>query len=195
MKPGSLIGIWIAGVFAGAILGALTNVINGQVSPLYFRNIMGWHNVADISRTIVAQGIFEGLICGLALSTVFTVVVGIVSKASCPFPHGAQYLAYLMGLALVCWIIGGLLAMLLASLSPEFYMRAFIGVPEEAGPRLRDAWVGGSIWGIQFGGAAAVLVVAVLFGAGWKRKERTQQTHAEATSTTAPSTASEASDA
>ncbi len=49
----------------GGILGALTNYINGNVSPLYFQNVMHWNGVSDVPGAAIGQGIFEGLICGL----------------------------------------------------------------------------------------------------------------------------------
>ncbi len=144
-------------------------MINGRVSPDYFRNILRWHEVVAIERAILAQGIFEGLICGLVLSTVFATVVGLVSKAECSYRLGVRYIGFLLALALACWCVGGLLGMLLASVSPEFYGRTFIGVPDDLGPRICYAWVGGSIWGVQFGGTAALVVVCVLFRAAWRR--------------------------
>jgi O-antigen/teichoic acid export membrane protein len=33
---------------------------------------------------------------------------------------------------------------------------------------LQYAWVGGSIWGLQFGGLASVIVGSVLFRAKWR---------------------------
>lgn len=171
MRPVSLIGIWLSGILGAAVLGIAANAINSQVSPLYFRNVMHWHDVSNITRAIIAQGIFEGLLCGLGLSTIFAVVVGIVSKVSCPLSLGVRYVGYLLLLALACYAAGGVLAVLLAALSAEFYSRAFVGVPEETAARLRYAWVGGSIWGVQFGGAAAVLVISVIFRAAWRSRE------------------------
>ncbi len=47
-RPFALVGLALTGVLTGAALGALTNCINGRVSPLYFRNILGWHDVDDV---------------------------------------------------------------------------------------------------------------------------------------------------
>jgi len=41
--------------------------------------------------------------------------------------------------------LGGVVSMGLATLSPEFYPHAVRGAPEDFGPMLRYAWVGGSI--------------------------------------------------
>ena len=58
----------------------------------------------------------------------------------------------------------------LATLSPEFYRSAFVGVPNEFGPMLRYAWVGGSIWGAEFGGLVSVVVGLVILRANWRRQ-------------------------
>ncbi len=167
-RPGALIGVAFSGVLLGAILGAITNSVNGWVSPLYFRNIMRWDDVQDIWRASIAQGILEGILFGLAFAVVFTAVVGIVSKARSPYGLAAVHLALIGVAALVCWALGGVVAMGLATLSPEFYRHAFHGVPEDFGQMLRYAWVGGSIWGVQFGGLASVIVGSVLFRAKWR---------------------------
>jgi hypothetical protein len=59
---------------------------------------------------------------------------------------------------MVCWLIGGITAMGLGALSPEFYRRAFFGVLEEFGAKLSYAWVGGSIWGLEPGGLLSVVL-------------------------------------
>ncbi len=93
-RPFALIGLAVTGILAGAVLGALTNCINGLVSPLYFCNILGWHDVDDVWRASIAQGIFEGLIFGLFLALVFTIVVGCVSKARCSYRFGVGTLLF-----------------------------------------------------------------------------------------------------
>ncbi|WP_206108072.1 hypothetical protein [Paludisphaera soli] len=167
-RPGALVGLAIAGVATGAALGALTNAVNGRVSPEYFRRILHWEGVADVATAAVAQGIFEGLLFGLGLSLIFATVVGVVSHARCPLRVSGGYLLAIGGAALACWAVGGLLAVGLATLSPEFYRAAFRAAPEGAEALLRFAWVGGSIWGLEFGGLAAVVVASVLFRARWR---------------------------
>ncbi len=56
-RPFALVGLAVTGVLTGAAMGALTNSINGWVDPVYFRNILGWHDVDDVQRAIIAQGI------------------------------------------------------------------------------------------------------------------------------------------
>lgn len=158
-------------VIAGGFLGASTNAVNGAVSPEYFRKIMGWDHVQHIWLAAIAQGILEGLIYGVMFSIVFTLVVGIVSRVKCGFVFAFRYLVGILLAIYCCWAIGGILAMGLASLSPEFYRNTFIGVPESFVPMLRYAWVGGSIWGAMFGGLLSLVIGCVLFAAGWRRHQ------------------------
>ena len=171
-KPATLVGIALAAIGAGAVLGALTNAVNGAVSPAYFRNILSWHHVEDIWRAAIAQGIFEGLIYGVIFSTVFTLVVGLVSKARAPFGFALKHLAFAGGIALLAWCLGGLAAMGLAILSPDFYRSTFIGVPSELGEMLKYAWVGGSIWGVLFGAVLSVVIASIMAAADWRRRNR-----------------------
>lgn len=144
-------------------LGALTNAINSQVSPEYYVTILGWAGVQDIRAAAIAQGLFEASLYGAGLGVLFAVAVGWISRGTFTLRAVLPYLAGSALGALASWTLGGLFAMGLASLSPEFYRGHFDGVPEERGPMLCYAWVGGSIWGIEGGGIAAVLFAIVLF--------------------------------
>jgi hypothetical protein len=168
-RPLALAGIAFTGIAASAVFGAATNAVNGAVSPTYFINILGWHDVQNVWRASIAQGIFEGLVFGVLFSLIFTTGVGIISHATCRYTFALKYLGGVVAGGCLCWALGGVLAMGLAALSPEFYRRAFIGVPEETGPMLRYAWVGGSIWGAQFGGLVCIILGLVIFRAKWRR--------------------------
>lgn len=166
IRPGALVGLAVGGVALGAVLGAATNAVNGRVSPEYFRAVMHWDEVTDVGRAAIAQGVFEGLLFGVGLSLIFTTVVGVADRARCPLRTSTRYLGAIAVAALAFWAIGGLLAIGLATLSPEFYRHAFRGVPEDPAAMLRYAWVRGSIQGLQLGGLAAVLLASILFAAG-----------------------------
>ena len=159
------------GVFAGAALGAVTNAVNGWVSPLYFVTILRWRGVEDVWRASIAQGVFEGLLFGTFFSLVFTAGVGIITRASCSYGFAVRHLLGIVAGALLCWLLGGLAAMGLATLSPEFYRRTFMGVPEEFGPMLAYAWVSGSIWGVQLGGLLSVVLGLVVLRGNWRRSQ------------------------
>ena len=170
-QPVALVLIATTVIVGGAVIGASTNAINGAVSPLYFRNIMRWQDVENIWRATIAQGIFEGLVYGIMFSIVFTSVVGFVTRARCTFSFAFRHLLAIVVAIYCCWAAGGLIAMGLATLSPEFYRRAFLGVPDDFAPMLRYAWVGGSIWGAMFGGLVAVVIGSILFAVRWRRAQ------------------------
>jgi hypothetical protein len=154
---------------ASGFLGGTTNAVNGWVSPTYFVTILRWQGVEDVWRASIAQGIFEGLIFGVFFSLVFTIATGIITRASCTLGFALRHLLGILAGVYVCWAFGGLAAIGLAALSPEFYRRAFYGVPQEMGPMLRYAWVGGSIWGAELGGLVSVLIGLVVLRANWRR--------------------------
>lgn len=170
IRPGAPIGLAILGIALGPTIGALTNAVNGRASPEYFRAVMRWGEIRDVGRAAIAQGAFEGLLLGGAMSLVFTAVVVWTSRARCPLRTSSRYLAAIAATALACWALGGLLATALASLSPEFYRHAFVGVPDDRSAMLRYAWVGGSIMGMQLGGLAALIVASALFPAAWRAR-------------------------
>jgi hypothetical protein len=175
-RPLDLAAVALTGVVAGGVLGAITNAVNGWVSPQYFVAILGWHDVEDVWRASIAQGLFEGLLFGVFFSLIFSAVSGLITRASCPYAFAFKHVLGILAGALVCWGLGGLAGMGLASLSPEFYRRAFIGVPAEFGPMIRYAWVGGSIWGLELGGLAAVILGLVVLRSNWRREMLSRMT-------------------
>jgi hypothetical protein len=169
VRPLALFGIAVSGVLASATLGAITNAINGWVSPQYFIAILGWRGVQDVWRASIAQGILERLCFGVFFSLVFTVGVGIITRASCSYGFAVRYPLGIIAGAFVCWLIGGVAGLGLAALSPEFFRRTFISVPEVFGPMLAYAWVGGSIWGVELGGLVSVFLGLVVMRGDWRR--------------------------
>ncbi len=147
-------------------------MVNGAISPLYFQNILRWHGIQDVWRACIAQGIFEGLIYGFIFSIIFTSVCGIVTKGECTYLQILKFLLAILVAIIICWSLGGIIAMGLAKLSPEFYRRAFRGVPNEPGPMLRYAWVGGSIWGEVLGGFLSAILGSIIFRNKWKKQYR-----------------------
>ncbi len=168
-RPFALGALAVSGIFACAVVGGSTNAVNGLVSPLYFVTVLGWHGVEDVWRAAIAQGIFEGLLFGLFFTLIFTVGTGIITSVSCTYLFACQHLLGVLGGGYVFWLLGGLAAMGLATLSPEFYRAAFFGVPKDFGPMLGYAFVGGSIWGVEFGGFVSVIVGLVVLRANWRR--------------------------
>ena len=157
----------LTSIIGGGILGALTNFINGKVSPVYFQNVMHWGDVSDVPRAAIGQGIFEGLICGLIFGTILVTAVSLISKLRLSIRYSLSCLGFLFGATFLAWCAGGVLAVLLAWISPEFYRKAFIGVPEDLSGMLWYAWVGGSIWGVQFGGFGLLIILIAVFRTRW----------------------------
>ncbi|AMM51685.1 hypothetical protein TH61_11530 [Rufibacter sp. DG15C] len=164
--------LWIAitSVLASGFVGASTNFINGYVSPTYYRNIMGW-DFEGIWAASVAQGIFEGLLYGIVFTLIFILTISLVTKGQATFRFGASHLLRIMGFVYLSWVIGGLIAIGLATLSPDFYTRTFINVPEDFGLMIGYAWVGGSIWGALFGGLFGTVLGAFSVWTNWKSLE------------------------
>ena len=169
----ALFGIAATAVLASGLLGGVTNSINGLVSPQYYVAILHWHEVGDVWRAAVAQGIFEGLCFGVFFSTVYSVGLGLMTRVACTYRFGVRHLCGVVAGAFVFWLIGGAAALGLATLSPDFYRKTFYGVPSEAGPMLRFAWVGGSIWGVELGGVVSVILGLVIVRASWQRRVAT----------------------
>jgi len=168
-RPMTLIGIAITGVLVSALFGGITNAFNDWVSPNYFVVVMQWDGIDDTGLASVAQGILEGIIFGVIFSLLFTVATGLITLASCSFGFAFRHMLWILLGVFGCWVVGGLLAMGLATLSPKLYRGLFIGVPREFGPMLGYAWVGGSIVGAQLGGFVSVLMGLVILRANWLR--------------------------
>jgi len=145
----------------GGFIGATTNMINGAVSPYYFKAVMYW-DFEDIWIASLAQGILEGLLYGIIFALIFTTGFGIVTKGQAPYSFAFKQLLKIIAIVFACWTIGGLLAMFLATLSSNFYKDHFPLAPSDKTELLKFAWVGGSIWGGMIGGLlSSILGVAV----------------------------------
>jgi hypothetical protein len=161
-------------VVACAMLGALTNAINGAVSPTYFVSVMAWDHGPHLYARVVAQGVFEGLCFGIMLGAGFTVGVGLLTRARAPLGFALRHVGYAWLVALLSWVLGGLAAVGLAALSPAWYGDKFRGAPEGGAELLRYAWVGGSIWGVELGGIVGLVLALVVLRASWRRYVETQ---------------------
>ena len=151
-------------------------MVNGAISPLYFKNIMRWHEINHIWRASVAQGLFEGIIYGIIFALIFTTVFGVTTKGICPLVFVIRFITFIIIAVFCCWTLGGVIAVFLSILSPEFYRQKIYGVPEEFIPMIKYAWVGGSIWGAMFGGLLSAIVGSVIFQVKWKNNIANQIT-------------------
>lgn len=156
-------------IFLGVCIGAITNILNGIISPRYFSIVMGW-DFFNIIRAIIAQGIFEGLIYGVIFSIIFTTGFCLITKNKATYNFAFRQLIKITLFVLSCWTIGGILAVLLSLLSPEFYKSHFYAVPTEKIEMVKYAWVGGSIYGGMIGGFFGAIFGVVLIKDNWKYK-------------------------
>ena len=170
LRPTALAGTALTGIAAGAFIGATTNAINGLVSPTYFITILHWQNVENIWRAAIAQGIFEGVLFGLSFSLIFTIAAAYFTGAACTYRFAVKHLLGIVAGSYATWTVVGLIAMGLAALSPDFYRAAFIGVPNDFSGMLAYAWVGGAIWGVQFGGFLCLILGVIVMRANWQRQ-------------------------
>ncbi|WP_179334729.1 hypothetical protein [Winogradskyella costae] len=165
----TIIYVGISCIFLGGFIGAVTNIINGAVSPTYFRNVMGW-DFYEIWLASIAQGIFEGLIYGVIFSIIFTSAFSLITKNTGTYKFAFNQLLKIILLVILCWIIGGIIAILLATLSPDFYQSNFYNVPTDKTEMLKYAWVGGSIWGGMIGGILSAFFSVILLKNNWNGK-------------------------
>jgi prolipoprotein diacylglyceryltransferase len=156
-------------VLIGGFIGAITNMINGVVSPYYFKAIMYW-DFQNIWIASVAQGILEGLLYGVIFSVIFTTGFGLVTKGQASYGFALIQLMKIIAIVFACWIIGGLLAMFLATLSSDFYKAHFPYTPTSKAEMLKFAWVGGSIWGGMIGGISSSILGVVVMKNSWLKQ-------------------------
>lgn len=155
-------------IISGGLIGAVTNMLNGIISPYYYRATMYW-NFEEIWTAAVAQGILEGLLYGIIFSIIFTITFGLVTKGKGTYIFAFQQLLKLMGIVLICWVAGGLLAIFLVNLSPDFYRAHFPMTPFNKTEMIKFAWVGGSIWGAIIGGLLSAVIGIVAIKNNWRQ--------------------------
>ncbi len=155
-KPFHLIWLTLLLIGTGGFIGATTNLVNGNVSELYFQRIMGW-NFPGIWKAAILQGIFEGFIYGFIFSIIYTIGFAIITKRKADWNFVKRQLTKMVKLIYLCWIIGGVIAIFLSVVFSDDYQRLIRGVPIESIQRIRYAWVGGSIWGALIGGIISLI--------------------------------------
>lgn len=165
----TIIIVALTAILLGGLIGAITNMINGAVSPYYFKAIMGWE-FDGIWIASIAQGIFEGLLYGVVFSIIFTTAFGIITKGQAPYKFALQQLIKITVIVFSCWTIGGLIAILLATLSPDFYKSHFLYIPTDRFEKIKYAWVGGSISGGIIGGLISTILGVVIIKNSWTQK-------------------------
>ncbi len=171
----TLLSIVFSCIFIGGFIGGITNAINGRISPHYFQVVMGWEfngfwTAKQLWYASIGQGIFEGLLYGVIFSIVFTTSYALITKGKGSYFFAFKQLLKIILIVLLCWAIGGVIAMFLSWLSPDFYQLHFYRVPEEQKEMLKYAWVGGSIGGGILGGLISMVLSVFTIKISWKNK-------------------------
>jgi len=151
----------------GGFVGGTTNLINVNISEAYFRQIMGW-DFPGIWLAAIFQGVFEGIIYGLIFGFIFTIGFAAITKKKADWEFTKKQLKKIIFVIYGCWIIGGIIAIILAFVFPEDYDLIIHSVPNEKFPRAGYAWVGGSIWGGMIGGIISVIWGLINTNQAWK---------------------------
>jgi hypothetical protein len=167
-KPWVPLFILVMGPLGGALLGALTNLINGSISWEYFSIVMGWDPVAS-GFLAIPQGMLEGG----ALGTLFGVVVAFAFGVMTRFSGGLALAVRAWLLAamtvLVCWTIGGACGAILGYTEPDLFRALFPLSRALSAGIVRFAWVGGSIWGAYAGTVVGCVLACVYLYVKWRR--------------------------
>jgi hypothetical protein len=161
------------GSLGGAVLGILTNAVNGAVSPHFFRDVMQWEDVESIWWAAVGQGAFEGAVRGLAYGLLFVVLICFACGRQAEFRVLIRYALAALCMALMFWVLGGAIAIAIAYVLPDWCSPRFFGPFVEWSLRARYAWVRGSIWGITYGGGLAVVLTYLVYAI--REREQTMQ--------------------
>lgn len=170
-KPLNLAVLALILIGIGGLFGATTNFINGNISEEYFRRIMNWE-FSGIWIAAIFQGLFEGLIHGVILSFIFTIGFATITKMKADWKFTKKQSTKIILTAYGCWVLGGIIAVILAFILPNEYDRLIYAVPKEPLPRLGYAWVGGSIWGGMAGGIISVIYGLINTNKEWKKKSK-----------------------
>jgi len=161
-------------ILAGAAFGAVSNMIDGAISPYYFKTVMHW-DFPDIWTAAVSQGLFEGLIYGTIFSIIFTTGFGLITKGKAGYGFAFTQLLKTIGFIGICWLCGGLFAILLTSINPDFYRKLFPITPKDGIEMLKFAWTGGSIWGGMIGGLLSSFLAVVMLKNRWLQSQETEE--------------------
>jgi hypothetical protein len=153
----------LIGVIGGVFLGAVTNAVNGAVSPQYFRDVMGWtwRAIPNVWLASIEEGMLEGMAYGFGYALIFVTLTCILSACRCYLGTAGKYSLIAFAITLIFWAIGGACGIAYAYAFPDHCDPCFFGYHASRDSLLCYAWVRGSIWGIVYGGLPAVVITSV----------------------------------
>jgi hypothetical protein len=151
-----ILGLLAVGPLLGSAFGAMTNMLNGIVSPKFFADVMNVHD--DLLRNSIRNGIMRGAMFGAVYGTVFVALLAWMTRLRCVPAVALRYVALTVLFAGVMWCLGGLLAVVCVSLLGGRSDPYWFGHHVSESSRLRYAWVRGSIFAVEQFGILAVLL-------------------------------------
>lgn len=157
------------------VIGAVTNAINGIVSPTYFNTVIGpWYGDAMSLGDVVMHGLLESTVFGVAFAFVFTLVYGLSTRTRCPMSIVYRALASAGFVVVACWTAGGSLGFTWARADPKGFEALFPLVSPSLPSEGIAGWgfVGGSIWGVYFGSVAGLITGCVTLASLWNRRQQ-----------------------
>lgn len=152
--------------FIGSIaLGVLTNFANAKIGPEYFASLFGWQG--DIVSMSMTQAVLEGSLFGLILGALVAVVYAVRMGSAANVGGAIKLVTMLLACAWAAWILGGVIGVLMGTLSGEWFQNRF----DISSERVKGvAWVGGSITGLEVGGTVLTMLILIVFWMTNRRK-------------------------
>jgi hypothetical protein len=160
--------LWPTGILAGIVSGALMNALNGWISTFYFYAVLHIASWPEVWYGAIEQGSKEGFWFGVFFSTIFTIVVAVISRMQCPYSLGLRALLRSVSLILAVAAAGGITGVLFSLLRMPLGLPLTLGLEYLIVEALRFYWVLGCILGIYFGGMIAVIAGCIWFSADWR---------------------------
>lgn len=140
-------------------LGTLTHIINISINKIYFLHFLRGEQGNMVFLLSANEGAKTGVIYGMLFSAIFMGTLWWLSKTLCSLTFACRYLFTGVFFLLECWCLGGLIAVGLAMLLPEFYYDYFSNVPQHFHEMLKYAWIGGSVWGLRIGALLTIVII------------------------------------
>jgi hypothetical protein len=159
-NTGSVFGMAAFIVGMSGLLGILTNMVNGAVSPGYFKAVLHW-NFEGIWMASVMQGLVEGLIYGVVIMLVLLIGFSLITKGNAQWNSIRRYVFRILLISIAGWVMVGLIALGISAMSPEYFHSMIKLAPAGGSEQLRFAWVGGSIMGCVWGGLIGTVLALV----------------------------------
>jgi hypothetical protein len=128
--------------------------------------LMGWEDKVELRA--IGQGSLEGGALGLAFGIITSVSFAASTRLRGTLGIALRTLGLAVIVALICWLLGGIIALMISGTWPGWYVRTF-PVARWTRSLARVAWVGGSIWGGYGGSLLGALVCCIYQHLRWRK--------------------------